>query len=174
MKLIYARDYFYLSSQAAVTQQSLLRHRHAALFWARQTRQHLRMKDTEQQADACPPAALPHSTCREGSQISAQAGARPTLPAPCGQHRAALRCWRTANRQFLQGRELGSCIYLTTPVPTEQKNGKMWRSPYCVCSSHIDSKLLCALRITHLRVSGIGLLPFKENSNPRRNAFSQP
>lgn len=37
MKLIYARDYFYLSSQAEVMQQSLLRHRHAALFWARQT-----------------------------------------------------------------------------------------------------------------------------------------
>lgn len=93
------------------------------------------------------------------------------VPALCsGRCQTYLTCtaWVARSRHML--------LYSTTPVPTEQKEWNDMEAPIlCLLFSYrLQTSLCIEIRTTHLQISGIVLLPIKENSNPRRNVFFQP
>jgi len=142
MKLIYVRDYFYLSSQLEVMQQSLHGHRHAALFCTRL----LTAQENKAEVSAggrVPPCSPLCSSPQEGSPRPAP------RPAPrSGRHRLCPACAAQAAPARLRLR-ITSWVWLLhlplhacTGITMTEKWGGAGRIPCPALHSHMATKQL--------------------------------
>lgn len=176
MKLIYVRDYFYLSSQLEVMQQSRHGHRHAALVCTSLWQGLKRKLNGRWSCAFCSPsrgspwAGFPVQAPR-GS--SAQGGTTSTPFHSSGQ--------ASVDLQVARGRRLlGWAPASTAPhSPQHHDNGKigwLWQNPVprSSCAYCHEPSLICAgIKIVKSWTPGIVLPPFWAGSDTGKHKFFQ-